>query len=141
VSTTVAAGTADAACTYTYVSELVVNSDAALNALIVAAFAVTGDTYVVTQGDQPSLNGTVASIIFKPSKDGVVLNLSQYWSTQTIKFDSGCEGTLGLAAGANPAAETEYDIGSGNSAAITWAVPVPTAFPAGVATPVCAWIY
>jgi len=51
VSTTVAAGTADAACTYTYVSELVVNSDAALNALIVAAFAVTGDTYVVTQGD------------------------------------------------------------------------------------------
>jgi len=139
VSTTVAAGTADAACTYTYVSELVVNSDAALNALIVAAFAVTGDTYVVTQGDQPSLNGTVASIIFKPSKDGVVLNLSQYWSTQTIKFDSGCEGAS-LTAGANPA-ETEYDIGNGDSAAITWAVPVPTAFPAGVATPVCAWIY
>ena len=138
MSTTVAAGTADT-CTYTYVSELVVNPDAALNALIVAAFAVTGDTFVVTQGDQPSLNGTVASIIFKPLNDGIVLNLPQYWSTHTIKFDSGCEGAS-LTAGANPAA-TEYDIGNGDSAAITLAVPVSISFPTGVATPVCAWIY
>jgi len=43
-------------------------------------------------------------------------------------------------AAADPS-ETEYVIGSGDSDPITWAVPNPTAFPAGVVAPTCEWIY
>jgi len=43
-------------------------------------------------------------------------------------------------AAADPS-ETEYVIGSGDSDPITWALPNPTAFPAGVVAPTCEWIY
>ena len=60
----------------------------------------------MTQGDEPTLNGQIASVTLKPGMEingkMFILNLEQYWSTYTYKFDSGCEGVSAMDAGANP---------------------------------------